>query len=287
MLFDTHAHVNFKSFEDDSEEVIRRALDQKIQVINVGSQYSTSKRAVEMAEKYETGVWAVVGLHPDHLKDQEWEEEGIKVKTRVEKFDAEKYRELAKSVKVVAIGECGLDYYHLEKSKIKSQNEKLQLKMQNFKEEKNLQKRTFTEEIKLAVELDLPVVVHCRNAYTDVLEAITSEKKKYGEKLRGVIHSYLGRLSYAEEFNRLGFLIAFNGIITYARDYDKVIKGIPLEYILTETDCPWLTPIPHRGERNEPSYVKYVAEKLAEVKEIELEEVEKITTENAKKLFGI
>jgi len=268
MLIDTHAHVNFKSFKDDSEEVIKCSLDAGIQMINVGSQYSTSLRAVEMAEKYETGVWAIVGLHPDHLKDQEWEEEGIKVKTKVEKFDPEKYRELAKSKKVVAIGETGLDYYHGE-------------------ENKEEQIKTFKEEIKLAVDLDLPVMVHCRNAYKDVLEIVTKEKKKYGEKMRGVIHSYLGRLSYAEEFNKLGFLIAFNGIITYARDYDKVIREIPLENILTETDCPWLTPVPHRGQRNEPAYVKFVAEKLAEIKGINFDEVAQVTTENAGRLFKL
>jgi TatD DNase family protein len=169
---------------------------------------------------------------------------------------------------VVAIGECGLDYYSGE-------------------ENKEEQIKTFKEEIGLAVELDLPVMVHCRNAYKDILEVITSEKKRYGEKLRGTVHSYLGRLSYAEEFNKMGFFISFNGIITYARDYDKVIKNIPLEYILTETDCPWLTPVPHRGERNEPSYVKFVAEKIAEIKGIDAKEVENITTQNAKRLFRI
>jgi len=268
MLIDTHAHVNFKSFKDDSDEVIKRSLDSGIQVINVGSQYYTSKRAIEMAEKYETGVWAIIGLHPDHLKDQEWEDEGVKVKTSVEKFDREKYIKLAESKRVVAIGECGIDYYHGE-------------------ENKDDQIATFKEEIRLAAELNLPVMVHCRNAYKDVLEVITEEKKKYGEKLRGTIHSYLGRLSYATEFNKMGFLISFNGIITYARDYDKVIRGIDLENILTETDCPWLTPIPHRGERNEPSYVKYVAEKIAEIKNIDVKEVKDSTTQNAKRLFSI
>lgn len=268
MLIDTHAHVNFKSFKDDSEEVIKCALDENIQVINVGSQYSTSARAVEMAEKYETGVWACVGLHPDHLKDQEWEEEGIKVKTKVEKFDPEKYRELAKSKKVVAIGETGLDYYHGE-------------------ENKEEQKETFRQEIKLAVELDLPVMVHCRNAYKDVLELISEEKKKYDEKLRGTIHSYLGRLSYAEEFTKMGFFVSFNGIITYARDYDKAVRGVDLEYILTETDCPWLTPVPHRGTRNEPSYVKFVAEKIAEIKNVSFEKVADATVKNARKLFNV
>lgn len=173
------------------------------------------------------------------------------------------------------------------KSKIKSQNAKLQCKIKNFEEIKKLQKETFREEIKLAVELNLPVMVHCRNAYKDTLELLIEEKEKYGDKLRGVIHSYLGRSSYATEFNKLGFLIAFNGIITYARDYDKVIENTPLEYILTETDCPWLTPVPHRGERNEPMHVRFVAGKIAEIKRIDLAEVEKQTTENAKKLFKV
>lgn len=268
MLVDTHAHVNFSAFMNDSGEVIKRSLDQGIQLINVGAQYSTSARAVKMAEEYARGVWAVIGLHPDHLKEQEWEEEGIRVRTSKEAFDPEKYRELAKSKKVIAIGECGLDYHH------GSDNKEEQMKI-------------FREEIKLAVELDLPVVVHCRNAYKDITELLMEEKKKYGEKFRGVMHSYLGRLSYAQELNKIGFLIAFNGIITYARDYDKVIINTDLRNILIETDCPWLTPVPYRGERNEPSYVKYVAEKVAEVKKINFEEVAKVTMDNAQKLFSL
>ncbi|MFA6485238.1 MAG: TatD family hydrolase [Parcubacteria group bacterium] len=267
-LVDTHAHVNFSAFKDDADEILKKCSDENVGVINIGSQFSTSKRAVEMAEKYETGVWAVIGLHPSHLVEYDYEEEGIKFKSVVEKFDAQKYRELAKSKKVVAIGECGLDYHYGE-------------------ENKEIQMETFREEIKLAVELDLPLVVHCRNAYKDVLEILTEEKKKYGEKLRGVMHSYLGRLSYAHEFNKLGFLIAFNGVITYARDYDKVIREINLENILVETDCPWLTPVPHRGERNEPIYVKFVAQKIAEIKNIDVSEAENVTTQNAKKLFLI
>ncbi len=268
MLIDTHAHVNFKSFKGDSGEVIKRSLDNGIQVINVGSQFSTSERAVKLAEEYESGVYAAIGLHPDHLKQQEFEEEGIKVKTRVEKFDPEKYEKLAKSRKVVAIGEIGLDYYHGE-------------------ENKEEQAAVFKEEIKLAVSLNLPIAVHCRNAYKDLLEMLIGEKKRYGEKLKGVIHSYLGRLSYAEEFNKLGFLIAFNGIITYARDYDKVIKGVDLRSMLLETDCPWLTPFPYRGKRNEPAFVKYIADKIAEIKQIAFDKVAEATTQNAQKLFGI
>jgi len=268
MLIDTHAHLNFNAFRDDVEEVIKRCADQKVGVINVGSEYKTSKRAVEMAEKHE-GLWAAIGVHPGHLSEREIDDgEGNLIRSAVEKFDRKKYFELAKSKKVVAIGEVGLDYY-------------------NGEENKKEQVEAFKEQIKLAVDLDLPIAVHCRNAYKDILEVITEEKKKYGEKMRGVIHSYLGRLSYAQIFNEIGFSVAFNGIITYARDYDKVIKNIDLKYILAETDCPWLTPVPYRGERNEPLYVRYVAEKIAEIKDISNEEAAKVTTENAKKLFKI
>jgi TatD DNase family protein len=267
-LIDTHAHLNFSAFKDDVEDVIKRCFDTEVGVINVGSQYSTSERAVEMAEKY-AQMWACIGLHPSHLSEHEFEDgEGGKIKSAVEKFDREKYLELAKSEKVVAIGEIGLDYYGGE-------------------EDKEEQIKTFKEQIKLAVGLDLPIAVHCRNAYKDLLEVITSEKKTYGVKMRGVIHSYLGRLSYAKIFNEMGFSLGFNGIITYARDYDKVIKNVDLKYILTETDCPWLTPVPHRGERNEPTYVRYVAEKIAEIRGISFDETAEATTENAKKLFGI
>ena len=283
MLIDTHAHLNFNAFKDDVEEVIRRCSEEKVGVINVGSQYSTSKRAVEMAEKHEN-MWAAIGLHPSHLSEYEFEDgEGGKIKSAVEKFDREKYLTLAKSKKVVAIGEIGLDYY-FEKSKIKNQNAKLQFKSQNLKYQ---QKEVFIQQIDLAIELNLPLMIHCREAYRDVLKILTEQNKKYGKKLRGVIHSYLGRLSYAQIFNDIGFSLSFNGIITYARDYDKVIKNIDLEYILTETDCPWLTPVPHRGERNEPAYVRYVAEKIAEIRGVSFDEVAKATTENAEKLFAI
>lgn len=278
MLFDTHAHVNFAAFRDDADEVLKRCSDQKIGVINIGSQFSTSKRAVEMAEKYETGVWAAVGLHPGHLFPQNLSESdyGEKFKSSAEKFDWEKYSELAKNEKTVAVGETGLEFQELKK-KDKSDAAKII----------EMQKNNFLEHIKFAAEFNLPMIIHCREAYKEVLEIITSEKKKYGEKLRGVMHSYLGRLSYAEQFNKRGFLIAFNGIITYARDYDKVIKGIALENILVETDCPWLTPVPYRGQRNEPAYVKLVAEKIAEIKGVSFDEVADRTTKNTRELFHI
>ena len=296
MLIDTHAHVNFNAFAEDSEEVIRRALKEKIWMINIGSQLSTSKRAVEFAEEYSEGVYAAVGLHPVHLKEQIVHEEvdpleEFEFKTRPEVFDYEEYKKLAGHEKVVAIGEVGLDYFHLPE--------------ENKEIERQKQKDNFIKHLELARDLNKPIMIHCREAHNDVIEILKEFIKihpnpplspegrppagwqKEGGILRGVIHSFGGRWSQAEEYFKLGFLISFNGIVTFARDYDKVIKNAPLERIMIETDCPYLTPIPFRGKRNEPSFVKYVAEKIAEVKRISFEEVAQITTENAKKLFRI
>ncbi|PJE59949.1 MAG: hydrolase TatD [Candidatus Portnoybacteria bacterium CG10_big_fil_rev_8_21_14_0_10_44_7] len=274
MLIDTHAHVNFNAYKNDGQEVIKRALAGNTWLINAGSQFSTSARAVEIAQNYQTGVWAAVGIHPIHLGSERFQtqvdkNEAVKFETRAEKFETEKYQKLIENKKAVAVGECGLDYYHNEKNK-------------------KQQKELFIQQIDLAIKNNLPVIVHCRNAHNDVLEILRKKNRKYGKKLRGVIHSFSGRLAQARQYvEELGFCLGFNGIITFARDYDKVLAEIGLENLLMETDCPYLTPEPFRGKRNEPLYVRYVAEKLAEIKNISLVEVEKTTTQNARELFGI
>lgn len=274
MPIDTHSHLNFSAFKDDADETAKRALENGVWFINVGSQYSTSQRAVLMAEKYPEGVYAAVGIHPIHLselvfKDKVDDDEEVEFHPSVEEFDEEKYLELAKSKKVVAIGEIGLDYFHNSENKGK-------------------QKEVFSTQIEMAMKLDLPIIVHCRKSHDDVIEIIRNKKKMFGEKLRGVIHCFSGRLSQAKIYTEeLGFYLGFNGIITFDRSYDKVLKEIDLKYFLTETDCPYLTPIPFRGKRNEPAFVKYVAEKIAEIKEIGISEVEKATSEGARELFKI
>ncbi len=267
MLIDTHAHINFNAYKDDADEVIRRSLENNVWMINVGSQCDTSKRAVEMVEKYPEGVYAAIGLHPIHVGPSRFvDEEELKIKTREEKFDKEKYRELAKSQKVVAIGETGLDYYHAEDEKTK-----------------NLQKEVFIKHLELASELKKPVIFHCRKAYDDLLYEIQNTKYQ----IRGVLHCFMGRWSQAQEFLKMGFYLGFDGPITYCQDYDGVIKNTPLDRILVETDCPLLTPAPFRGQRNEPSYVKYIAEKIAEIKQVSFEKVAEQTTKNAKELFNL
>lgn len=245
MLIDSHAHLNFNVYKNEAQEVLQRSLDKDVWMVNVGSQYSTSRKAVEIAEKYPQGVYAAVGLHPIHAKDE---------------FNYEKYKNLAKSEKVKAIGEIGLDY----KSEYVS-----------FKEK---QKQAFLQQMKLAEELKLPVIFHCRMAHEDLIEIINSN-------LQGVIHCFTGDLEQAKKYLDMGLYLGFNGII-FKLNLDEIIKKTPLDKILIETDCPYLTP-PQEQDRNEPIYVKHVAEKIAQLKGLTFEEISKMTTENAKQLFRI
>jgi TatD DNase family protein len=276
MLIDTHAHVNFSAFKEDADEVIKRALEKSVFFINVGSQYSTSVRAVKIAQKYPGQLWAAVGTHPVHLQAKSFmysdddELEKSEIKTSGEDVDMEKYRALAKNPEVVAIGEVGLDYHHF------SQDD-------NVEELKNKQKEIFSHFIDLANELEKPIVIHCWDAYDDLYEIL---KNKPVKKL-GVIHSFVGGYKTANKFIELGFLIGLNGVITYSDSFDRLIREMPLEKILIETDCPYLTPVPKKGQRNEPLYVAYVAEKIAKIKQISQEKVAEITTQNAKNCFSL
>ncbi len=275
MLIDTHAHVNFSAYKNDADEVIKKSLDNDVWMINIGSQYETSKKAVEITEKYSQGVYAAVGLHPIHLNTGlvkiKFDEEESSFNSREEDFNYEEYRELAKSEKVVAIGEIGLDYYYKPKTK-----KKLEL----FKEK---QKETFLNQLKLAKDLDLPVIFHCRMAHNDLIGAI---KEFNTSKIRGVVHCFTGTWEQAGEYLKMGFYLGFNGII-YKLDLKEIIQKTPLEKILIETDCPYLTPPSAGVKRNEPVYVRYIAEEIAEIKKVSYEKVAKITTENAKTLFKI
>lgn len=275
MLIDTHAHLNFNAYKDDLDEVIKRSLNNKVWMINVGSQYETSKKAVKIAEQYEKGVYAAVGLHPIHLSDgifkTKIDQEEIEFQTREEDFDYQKYKELAQSKKVAAIGEIGLDYWYKPKTK---------KKLEEFKQK---QKEVFLQQLELARELSLPVIFHCRTAHDDLLETLNFQVSSF--KLRGAIHCFTGNWQQAERYLEMGLYLGFNGII-FKLDLDEIINKAPLEKILIETDCPYLTPPPMEG-RNEPLYVKYVAEKIAKIKKLSYEELSNITTKNARKLFNI
>jgi len=281
MLIDTHAHLNFNAFKNDASDVIYRSLDNGIWMINIGSQYATSKKAVEIAEKYGEGVYAAIGLHPINLetglvKIKEDQEE-IEARNREKDFDYEKYKELAlSSKKVVAIGEIGLDYYWKPKTKTK---------LQQFKEK---QRTVLCQQLNLAKELSLPVIFHCRMAHQDLIEVISNFQFLIS-KPKGVMHGFVGTAGQLKKYLDFGFYIGFNGIIFKSIEginFEENIIKTPLERILIETDCPYLTPPPEEG-RNEPLYVKHVAEKIAKIKNLSYEEVAQITTGNAKKLFNI
>jgi TatD DNase family protein len=281
MLIDTHAHLNFSAFKDDVNEIIKRTLENDVWVINVGSQYSTSKRAVEIAQKYEEGIYAAVGLHPIHLEERKVDHSEVDAqavfKTRSEEFDYEKYKELAQNPKVVAIGEIGLDYWYKPKTK---------KKLEEFKER---QREVFLKQLNLAKELNLPIILHCRIAHDDLLRLLELQASK--SELGGVIHCFTGDWQQAQKYLDLGFCLGFNGLIFKkikgVPDWQEIIKKLPLEKILIETDAPYLTPPPFEGQRDEPLYVKYVAQKIAEIKNITFEELTQITAQNAKRLFKI
>lgn len=272
MLIDAHSHVNFNAYREDSDEVTKRALAENVWMINVGSQESTSRRAVKMAHEYPEGVFAVVGMHPLHLAKGHVDEDEFESASRAEVFDFDKYYELALDKKVVGIGEVGLDFYRIGPIQ--------------EAEAKKTQTELFWQQIELATKVNKPLVVHCRKAHQETIKILNEAMLKY-DNLRGVIHSFSGRWNQAEEYLKMGFYIALNGIITYDRSYDKVALNTPLDKLLLETDCPYLTPEPHRGERNEPLFVKFVAQKIAELKGASLNEVEQATTNTAKMLFNI
>lgn len=267
MLIDTHSHLNFNSFKDDAHKVIERCLAEDVWMINVGSNLITSRRALELAQAYEKGVYASVGLHPINLNTGL-----IKVRPEADDFFEKEfvyneYKELARNSKVVAIGETGLDYWTKPKSKVKQA------------EFKKKQKDLFLQQLKLAKELNLPVIIHCRMAFDDLLEVLNEKTFK------GVIHCFTGTWEQAEKLMKLGFHLGFNGII-FKLDLNEVIKKTPLERILIETDCPYLTP-PMKIGRNEPGYIEDVVQRIAEIRGEGFEEIARASSKNAQKLFGI
>jgi TatD DNase family protein len=271
-FFDTHAHVQFNAYKDDGHEIITRTLKEGTWMNLIGSQIDTSRRAVKYAEQYDAGVYALVALHPTHLFSHIVDEDEIQFKSREEVFDYDAYRALTHSKKVVGIGECGLEYFRLDQYK------------ESVDAIKKKQHDAFDAQIQLALETNLPIAIHCREAYDEVYEMI---KNRPG--LRGLMHCYLGTWEQAKRFLDLGFFISFSGIVTFknAKALQEVARQVPLEQMVIETDCPYLTPEPHRGKRNEPLYVEYVARKIAELKGGDVEEIAQKTTKNALKLFGI
>ena len=251
MLIDTHAHLNFESFDTDREEVIQRAIDAGVERIIVPSVDEKSSRlAIELAERYPQ-VYAAVGIHPQDAQD--FSEDRIKI-----------FYDWTEHPKVVAIGEIGLDYY-------RDYNPR------------DLQMQVFTRFIQLAKETNLPVIIHNREADSDILSIVENEEFA---SVSGVFHCFSSNLVSARRVLDIGYLISFTGTVTFKNsESTNVLRDLPLEKLMIETDSPFLAPVPFRGKRNEPAFVRYIAEKFSEVKEVPFEEIARITTENAFKLF--
>lgn len=266
--FDAHTHVNFVAYKDDREETIARAKEAGVGMNVVGTQLDTSKDAVALAESHDM-VWATIGLHPIHTAksyhdEKELGEGGKEFTSRGEVFDAAAYRALGASGKVIAIGECGLDYYRVDEKT------------------KDVQIKAFVEQIELANELQKPLMLHIRNAYDDALDVL-----KAHAKVRGDVHFFAGDWNIAKKFLDFGFTLSFTGVVTFTHDYDEVVRNTPLDMLLSETDAPYITPVPFRGKRNESAYIPYIVEKIAEIRGEDAEKVRSQLLENAARVFGV
>lgn len=273
---DAHAHMNFAAYDEDRDAVISNCLKNDTWMINVGTMQTTSEKVVELADKYEKGVYAIVGLHPIHVNKSfhdkdEIGPEGKSFTSKGEDFDYDFYKNLTNNPKVVGIGECGLDYF----------------RGADDPEFVKRQKDAFGKQIQLAIEADLPLMIHCREAYDDTLDILESYKKEAGDKLRGNMHFFAGSLDIAKRVLDFGFTLSFTGVITFAKDYEDLVKFVPLEKMLSETDCPYVTPVPYRGQRNEPVYVSEVVKKIAEIKNEPLDKVKEQLVSNIRAQYRI
>ena len=252
MFFDSHCHLNLPEFQNDWKAVADEALGKNVWMINVGVNLETSRKAITIAQKYDKGVYAAIGCHP--LEE--------------EKEDLASYEKLAKQLKVVAVGEIGLDFYHQKETPA----------------EKNRQTTLLLRQMRFGQKLSRPVIIHCRQAYPQLFNIF--EEEFFQQRLEGVIHCFEGTLSQAQRFLDYGFYLGINGL-SFRVELDDVIRNIPLDRMLVETDSPYLCPPFLEDQRNVPANVRYIVEKIAKVKNKSSREVAQQTTANAKKLFHL
>ncbi len=306
MLIDTHCHIQFKAYKDDREEVLQRCAEKNLILNAVGTQLTTSKLAIKLAEQYDW-VYASVGLHPIQEYVTKVEEESTSFLSRGEQFDYEAYKELTLHKKVIAIGETGLDRFHMP--------EGIDPELVIGK-----QREVFLQHAKLAAEVGKPLVVHVRDAHEDMIkilpllggvrggssqqDSLTSNNeplpnpplKGEGTFVPGVVHCFTGNWEQAQEYIKHGFYLGFTGVITYPPKktnpgpqewLNEVVEKIPLDRVVVETDAPYLAPQKYRGGRSEPWMVEEVVRRFAEVRELSFEEMTNITIKNSKKLFSL
>ena len=258
--FDAHAHVQFPAFDEDREEILQGMQDAELGAIMVGVDYASSERAITLVEN-RGDLYASVGLHPND--------------NTTEVFDIEKYRTLAAHPKVVAIGECGLDYYRQEES------------------DKERQKELFLKHIDITTSLRKPLIIHARptkgtqNAYQDLIEILTEQKVKHGDRLFGDVHFFVGGVEEAQKLIALGFTLSFTAVLTFTKDYDEVIRSVPLSSIISETDAPYVAPEGRRGTRNDPLAAIDVVAAIARIRGEEEDAVRKAVLSNAQRVFRL
>lgn len=260
--FDAHCHIQFDAYDVDREELIRSMEIEEVGGMVVGVDLESSKKAIALAEQHDS-LYAAVGLHPNDVL--------------LESFDMDTYRALAAHPKVRAIGECGLDNFRptdLSAAKVK-------------------QRELFEQHVQLAIEMDKPLMIHSRpskgtqDAYEDLIDILGSYKQEHGDKLRGDIHFFVGGVEEAQKLVKLGFSLSYTAVLTFARDYDEVVRSIPLTHLISETDSPYVSPPPNRGSRNDPRAVKAVIEAIADIRGEKVEMVRTQILANAGSLFGL
>ncbi len=276
-MWDTHSHLNFAAFTDDWKEVADRAIAAGVdKMMVVGTDLATSKRAVEMAQEHDA-LYAAVGIHPHHCKALL---PNSNVKTQMLDL-IHGLTDLLNEEKVLAVGEIGIDYHEYKKSKYDAV---LEDKMEILLE---VQRELFSQQLLLAQKVDKPVIIHSREAGGEVLDLISIFKTSSTSQIKGVFHCFEGSKKYLKSVLEAGFYVSFTGNITFIPDRAEVSTLVPLDKLLLETDCPYMSPQPFRGERNEPKNVMEVAKKHAQVRNISLDQVIQHTTYNARKLFSV
>jgi TatD DNase family protein len=273
---DVHAHINFPDYASDREEVIKRAQEAGVIMINVGTTLSSSKEVVSLAESHEH-MYAIVGLHPVHVAcghEHSTPNSDSYSHDYFEEFDYDEFEKLVAHPKTVGVGECGIDVFRLS---------------EHLDREEVLKKQEvdFRKQIELAVKYDKPIMIHARESYGKILEILDDCFTVYESKLRGNAHFFAGSVEEAQAFLDRGFTVSFTGVITFAKQYKELVEFVPLESMLSETDCPFVAPQAHRGKRNEPVYVQEVVKKIAEIKNLDLEIVKKTLLNNAFRQFNI
>ena len=276
MLFDAHTHIQFPIYDSTRKDVLRRASDAHVKMLAVGTQYSTSKAAIELSLEYSHDVWASLGFHPSHL-DKEWHHDRNEQKeNEKELFDARAFSALASHKRVIAIGECGLDYFRIKNNEARSKT-------------KDRQGEVFLAQAYIAEITKKALMIHCRpskgsdDAYEDLLSLLDFRVQNAPR----ILHFYVGSLAITKKLIEAGFYFTCGGVITFSHDYDEIFKYIPLDRILFETDAPYVAPEPYRGKQNEPAYIRYTVEALCCIRQEPVNKIQDTTYANSLRVFNI